>query len=188
MAQEAMTYVAGADGTPGGWAVVIMAGSRLTIRKVTALSDLFDDLPDLKIVAVDVPIGLLERYKKGGRACDTAARKVLGRHRSSSVFPAPIRATLMAKSWDHACALSRNSAPQGKAISKQTYAILPKIREIDALLQTRTELRAVVREIHPEVSFAQLAGRPMIHPKSSKAGREERRIALGSRIPKSSRR
>lgn len=61
-----MTYVAGADGTPGGWAVVIMAGSRLTIRKLTALSDLFDDLPNLKIVAVDVPIGLLERYKKRG--------------------------------------------------------------------------------------------------------------------------
>ena len=89
----------------------------------------------------------------------------------------------MAKSWEDACALSRNSAPQGKAINKQTFAILPKIREIDVLLQTRMELRAVVREIHPEVSFAQLSGRPMINPKSSKAGQEERRIALTRVFP-----
>jgi predicted RNase H-like nuclease len=72
---------------------------------------------------------------------------------------------------------------KGKAISKQTFAILPKIREIDVRLQTRVDLRSVVREIHPEVSFAQLAGRPMIYPKSSKAGREERRSALARAFP-----
>lgn len=178
-----MTCVAGVDGTPGGWAVIIMDREQLIVRKVSALSDLFDDRPDLKIVAADVPIGLLERYEKGGRACDRAARKLLGKYRRSSVFPAPIRATLMAKSWEEACKLSRNSAPQGKAINKQTFAILPKIREVDLLLQTRIELRAVVREIHPEVSFAQLAGRPMINPKSSKAGREERRMTLAPAFP-----
>jgi len=178
-----VTCVAGVDGTPGGWAVVVMESEQLIVRKVIALSSLFDDRSDLKIVAVDVPIGLLECYEKGGRACDRAARKLLGKYRRSSVFPAPIRATLMAKSWEEACNLSRNSAPQGKAINKQTFAILPKIREVDLLLQTRAELRAVVREIHPEVSFAQLAGRPMINPKSSKAGREERRMALASAFP-----
>lgn len=181
--QKVMTSVAGVDGTPGGWAVVIIDAEQLIVQKVIALSNLFDDHPDLKIVAVDVPVGLLERYEKGGRACDREARKLLGKHRRSSVFPAPIRATLMAKSWEDACALSRNSAPQGKAINKQTFAILPKIREIDVLLQTRIELRAVVREIHPEVSFAQLSGRPMINPKSSKAGQEERRIALTRVFP-----
>jgi len=111
-----MTSVAGVDGTPGGWAVVIMDPKLLIVRKVIALSDLFDDRPDLEIVAVDVPIGLLERYEKGGRTCDREARKLLGKYRHSSVFPAPIRAALMAKSWEDACALSRNSAPQGKAI------------------------------------------------------------------------
>ena len=70
-----MTCVAGVDGTPGGWAVVIMDLNRLIVRKVVALSDLFDSRSDLKIVAVDVPIGLLERHEKGGRACDRSARK-----------------------------------------------------------------------------------------------------------------
>ena len=178
-----MTSVAGVDGTPGGWAVVLMAQNRLTVQKVAALSDLVDSRSDLKVVGVDVPIGLLENYEKGGRACDRAARKLLGRYRASSVFPAPVRCFLMANSWANACALSRASAPQGKAISKQTFAILPKIREIDALLQTRPELRAVVREVHPEVSFAELVGKPMIHRKSSMAGREERRTALTRVFP-----
>jgi Uncharacterized conserved protein len=153
-----MTSVAGVDGTPGGWAVVIMAASRLTVQKLVALSDLFDGRSDLGVVAVDVPIGLLKNYEKGGRACDRATRKFLGRYRGSSVFPAPVRSALAADSWADACALSRASALRGKAISKQTFAILPKIREIDDLLQTRTELRAVVREVHPEVSFAELVG------------------------------
>jgi predicted RNase H-like nuclease len=160
-----------------------MAPSRLTVQKVVALSDLFDGRSDLKVVAVDVPIGLLENYEKGGRVCDRAARKFLGRYKGSSVFPAPIRSALTANSWADACALSRASALQGKAISKQTFAILPKITEIDALLQTRTELRAVVREVHPEVSFAELVGKPMIHRKSSMAGREERRTALSRVLP-----
>ena len=60
---------------------------------------------------------------------------------------------------------------------------MPKIREIDGLLQIRADLRAVVREVHPEVSFAELVGKPMIHRKSSKAGREERRIALTRAFP-----
>ena len=178
-----MTCVAGVDGTPGGWAVVIMAPSRLTVQKLVALSDLFDGRSDLRVVAVDVPIGLLENYEKGGRACDRAARKFLGRYRGSSVFPAPVRSALTADSWAAACALSRASALRGKAISKQTFAILPKIREIDDLLQTRTELRAVVREVHPEVSFAELVGKPMIYRKSSVAGREERRTALSRVLP-----
>ena len=143
----------------------------LLTRKRTSLlltqSGLVDSRSDLKVVGVDVPIGLLENYEKGGRACDRAARKLLGRYRASSVFPAPVRCVLMANSWANACALSRASAPQGKAISKQTFAILPKIREIDVLLQNRPELRAVVREVHPEVSFAELGGKPMIHRKSS---------------------
>src|SRR5690349_18285647 len=173
-----MTCGAGVDGAPGGWAVVSRDRDRSTIRKVIAFSDLFDCLPGLEIVAVDIPIGLLECYEKGGRVCDRAARKLLGRPRGSSVFPAPIRPTLWAESWEHACALSRTSAPRGKAISKQTFGILPKVREVDAFLQTHIELRNAVREVHPEVSFRELAGRPMAYSKSSRAGREERRAAL----------
>ena len=63
-----MTCVAGVDGTPGGWAVVIMAPSRLTVQKLVALSDLFDGRSDLRVVAVDVPIGLSNRKSRARRA------------------------------------------------------------------------------------------------------------------------
>jgi predicted RNase H-like nuclease len=178
-----MVHVAGVDGTPEGWAVVIIDIDRLAIRKVAALSDIFDGATDFDIIAVDVPIGLLDAYKVGGRACDRAARKTLGRPRGSSAFPAPVRPVLAATSWEHACLRSRASAPDGKKLTKQTYAILPKIREIDELLQTHHELRQVVREVHPEVCFSELVGVPMTHRKASILGREERQRALARSFP-----
>lgn len=172
-----MARVAGVDGTPGGWAVVIMEADSWCIRKVCTLSEIVDGPAHLDIVAVDVPIGLLDAYEVGGRACDRAARKYLSK-RASSVFAAPVRPVLAASSWESACARSRCSAPHGKAISKQTFAILPKIREVDELLRTRAELRDVVREVHPEVCFCELKGHPMIYPKGKREGREERQQAL----------
>jgi len=178
-----MIHVAGVDGTPDGWAVVIMEADRSVIRKVAALSNIFDGATNFDIVAVDVPIGLLDAYKVGGRVCDRAARKFLGRPRGSSVFPSPVRPVLAATSWEDACVLSRASAPDGKAVTKQTFAILPKIREVDELLQTRPELREVVREVHPEVCFSELVGMPMTHRKASILGREERQRALARSFP-----
>ena len=128
---DAMTpHVAGVDGTPGGWAVVMMHAGRSAIRKVAALSSILDGTTDFDIIAVDVPIGLLDAYEVGGRACDRAARKFLGEPRRNSVFPAPVRPVLAATSWDDGCVRSRASAPHGKALTQQTFAILPKIGEV----------------------------------------------------------
>ena len=177
------THVAGVDGTPGGWAVIIMQAGRSVIRKVATLSSILDGGMDFDIIAIDIPIGLLDAYEVGGRACDRAARRFLGRPRSSSVFAAPVRTVLAATSWDDACARSRTSAPHGKALTKQTFAILLKIREVNELLQTRHGLREVVREVHPEVSFCELAGKPMKYNKAAVPGREERRRALSRSFP-----
>ena len=178
-----MTHVAGVDGTPDGWAVVIMEAGRLSIRKDAAFSNIFDGATDFDIVAVDIPIGLLDAYEVGGRVCDRAARSFLGRPRGSSVFPAPVRPVLAATTWEDACARSRASAPGGKGVNKQTFALLPKIREVDELLQTRPKLPEVVREIHPEVSFSALVGTPMTHRKATLLGREERQRALARSFP-----
>lgn len=150
---------------------------------MTAFSDIFDGATDFDIVAVDIPIGLLDSYEVGGRVCDRMARQFLGRPRGSSVFPAPVRSVLAATTWEDACARSRASAPDGKAVTKQTFAILPKIRQVDELLQTRHELREVVREVHPEVCFSELVGMPMTHHKASLLGREERQRALARPFP-----
>ena len=137
-----MVRVAGVDGTRDGWAVVITGTDRWSIRKVRTLSEIFDSDLGFEVVGVDVPIGLCDAYETGGRTCDREARKRLQK-RASSVFPAPVRPVLAASLFEDACARSRASAPSGKAISKQTFFILPKIREVDDLLRARPNLREV---------------------------------------------
>jgi predicted RNase H-like nuclease len=152
------------------------------VEKAATLSDIVGFGTELDIVAVDIPIGLLDAYESGGRACDREARQLL-RWRRSSVFPAPVRPVLAASTYKDACARSRTSSLNGMKISKQTYAIVSRIKQVDDLLQNRPELRNVVREVHPEVCFCELAGQPMRYPKSKKPGREERERALRSCFP-----
>jgi predicted RNase H-like nuclease len=172
-----MAHVAGLDGTPDGWAAVLGTDGVLQVKKLDVLSDLFDGPTPFDIVAVDIPIGLLNGYETGGRTCDRVARKLLLK-RASSVFPAPVRSVLKACTYDEACKLSRASASNGKAVTKQTFAIRKKIEEVDRLLRTRRELRDVVREVHPEVCVLQLTGHPMAHSQRKRDGREDRKQAL----------
>ena len=60
-------------------------------------------VPDVEVVAIDMPIGLSD---DGARACDVAARRLLGRA-GSSVFPTPVRAVLATDDYAEARAVSR---------------------------------------------------------------------------------
>jgi predicted RNase H-like nuclease len=131
---------------------------------------LFSQGPFPDVIAIDIPIGLTE---SGPRDCDRAARGLLGRPRASSVFPAPIRALLAARSWEEACAV--RSRIEDKRISKQAWGIVGKVREVDEELRALPRLRERVREVHPEVSFQAWSGAAMRFRKTSRRGREERR-------------
>lgn len=120
------------------------------------------------LVVVDIPIGLPDHVP---RACDVEARAFcFPRH--NSVFPAPSRATLVATTYAHACRLNFEAC--GKKITKQLFGILPKISAVDRLMSPALQER--VREAHPEVSFAAVAGggRGMSHYKKSPEGEKER--------------
>jgi predicted RNase H-like nuclease len=79
-------------------------------------------------------------------------------------------------------ALATSDPPRG--VSIQAFGIFPNIREIDALLIARPELRRRVHESHPEMAFWRLnGGRAMILPKKIKgavnpAGMAERKALL----------
>lgn len=163
------TILYGIDGCSAGWlSVTSDHGSRAVATVVADASGLIERAAD-SIVAIDIPIGL---PSAGSRRCDLEARSILGPRRSS-VFPAPPRCTLAAPSYADACGASAQAC--GKRLSKQTYAILPKIREIDALLCAEPSLLQLVYEVHPEVCFAHWnAGAPMRHPKQSGFGFLER--------------
>jgi len=68
---------------------------------------------------------------------------------------------------------------EGKGLPIQAWAIIPKIREVDELLRAEADLRARVREVHPEICFYFMAGQhPMRFAKRRRAGRNERRSLL----------
>lgn len=175
-----MHLIGGADGCPGGWVLVtknLRTGSVSWQRCPTA-GELFYRTPVLEIIALDIPIGLTD---KGPRACDQEARQLLRRGRASSVFPAPIRAVLSATTYAEACEIRR--AVDGKKLSRQAWAITPKIREIDELLRRDPSLRAKTREVHPELCFYHLAGgKPCQFGKKNRDGRAERRRLLKPRF------
>jgi predicted RNase H-like nuclease len=173
--------VAGADGCKGGWIAVEQEPGTDTCRAIVASSfeELLSQLADCDLVAVDIPIGLPEH---GSRDCDVAARKFLSPHRGSSVFPAPIRPILDAGSHAEACEI--REAIEGKRISVQVFWILAKIREVDSALRGTSRKLPRVVEVHPEVSFAAMAGgEPMHNKKARVAGREERLAHLGRQFP-----
>ncbi len=125
---------------------------------------------DAGVIGVDMLIGL------GGcepRACDVLARRELGR-RASSVFPAPDRRLLAFTGYAQALAESRRLC--GKGISKQSFYLFPKIREIDQLMTPQLQRRVI--EVHPELCFTMLAGKPAVHRKSTPEGFEERKQLL----------
>ena len=66
--------VLGVDGTTNGWAVVVSNEGQMHVREIARLADIFEHPPYPDIVAVDVPIGLLDAYEIGGRECDTGQR------------------------------------------------------------------------------------------------------------------
>jgi predicted RNase H-like nuclease len=147
--------------------------SSIEVTVVPAIDDVVAALGpgDLAAVAVDMPIGLPAR---GSRTCDVEARRRLGPRRNS-VFPAPVRAVLGTSTYEEACAVSRQVC--GKALSKQLYNIVDKIREVDAVQSARRQERLF--EACPELSFAVMAGdAPMQHSKRTADGEAERIAVL----------
>lgn len=163
----------GVDGCRGGWLAAWKARpGEPTARVFPNVEAIISELTP-KVLAIDIPVGLPDL---GERRCDVEARVFLGAKRHSSVFPAPVRAILAAATYDEANRLRREA--EGKGMSKQAYGIHAKVCEVDALLQRRPELRGVVWEVHPEVSFAALRGEPIVQGKRSREGKDLRVAAL----------
>ncbi len=107
------------------------------------------------------------------------------RYRRSRVFNVPCRESLAVADYAEASAI--NDKILGRKLSKQSWAIAPKIREVDDLLHLRPELCERIREAHPEVCFAAANGAPMSHDKAKRPGFEERRALLKSLLGEGSR-
>jgi predicted RNase H-like nuclease len=170
--------VAGVDGCRGGWiAFKVELPSHATSVEVVDLAGLLRKRsPDLSYLAIDIPIGLLD----GSRACDKAARKLLGQPRGTSVFAAPCRESLFAR--NHSDASATNLRITGRGLSQQAWGIAPKIKQVDDAITPECQQWAF--EVHPEVCFWAVAGgHPMTHRKKVSDGVDERIALLRTVLP-----
>lgn len=170
-----MAVICGVDGCKAGWVAVSkdLESGEVNWCLCGTVRDIALQSPAPRVIAIDIPIGLTEA---GPRECDLAVRRMLGPVRGCSVFPAPIRPVLGAHDYAEACRI--RFGIDGKKMSKQAFAIMPKIREVDTLLGESPPLREVFHEVHPELCFHSLAGGiPLVAGKRTREG-AEKRLAL----------
>lgn len=153
----------GIDGCRAGWLAVSMDGEQAAFRLIESSDALTAIFEQSERIFIDIPIGLSEEKP---RTCDVLLRRVLGKGYSSSVFSPPVRATLMMTDYEAACNV--NEAKSGKRLSKQSWNIIPKIKEVDSILQEHKALAQHVHESHPELLFKKLnrGGAPLAKKKT----------------------
>jgi predicted RNase H-like nuclease len=149
--------VAGIDGTKGGWvAIVLDDGKVVADHLLHPIETRFEELADVEILAIDVPVGF------GPRAADAAARAYLA-GAASTVFTTPAREVLEVPFGP------------GLGVSAQAHAIGARILHVTRLAEEDDR----IHEVHPEVSFrAMNGGTPLRHRKKAAGGALERLALL----------
>jgi predicted RNase H-like nuclease len=161
--------VAGVDGARNGWVIAVVGADGVHWHTAPDAAGVLAATDRCAAVGVDIPLGLPTGPTH--RECDRLAAARLGRARSS-IFPAPPRPVLAARTHPDACAVARELT--GKAISLQTFHIGPKIAEWDAL-----DIPDTIVEMSPELSFRAIAPDVEFASKKTVRGTGQRIAALG---------
>lgn len=168
MSSRTENTVAGVDGAKGEWVIARFDGLRVdwTVEHDPEL--VLAATASCRTVGVDMPLSM---PTSGYRVSEIEAKRFLGPARSS-IFHTPVHAALDAKSYADACAISREIT--GKAISKQTWHLMPAIRSWRA---SSFDADRVV-EVHPECSFRLMAPDVTFASKKTGRGAGQRMAAL----------
>jgi len=176
-----MSSFAGVDGCKSGWIVIRLGEKNNWDWKLCEIiHEVIEYTSQTTLTLIDIPIGLKDDSPEE-RICDKAARKLLKYPRMFSVFRVPPRPVIYASSYEEGCTISHRIT--GKKISRQTWGIIPKIKETDMVFAKNPNLQNTIRETHPEVCFAGLSGRPMLHSKKTQTGINERLHVLKKMHP-----
>lgn len=166
----------GIDGCPGGWIAVSVRDGAASWT-LASVEDIASLLPADGCVGVDMPIGLLD---SGLRDCDALARRELPGS-ASRVFTTPPRPVLeLGPDAPNADVQALSRALTGRGVSRQAVHLGPRILALDAVLASLSGHRVV--EVHPELAFAELAGR-VLDRKATPEGRQQRVAALADWLP-----
>jgi predicted RNase H-like nuclease len=140
--------VLGVDGWRGAWVGALLEGRTVRLLSLPDVPAVLA-VPDVDLVAIDMPIGLAET---GVRACDVAAtRRLHGLGAAGSVFPTPVRAVLATDDYAEARKLSRAATDPPRAPSAQAFHLVKAIRQLDDALGDPPLERVI--EVHPELAF-----------------------------------
>ncbi len=168
--------VVGADVASGRWVVARIDDS--AVVEVVEL-DHFDEVvvwsDGAAVIGVDIPIDLGDEPRR----CDLEARAALG-SRASTLFLIPTRTVLAAADYASARSLAARRGEPG--VTAQAFNLRTKIFEVEPHAQSDRRLH----EVHPELSFAVMAGAVVTEPKSTWNGQMRRRRLLadaGLEIP-----
>jgi len=169
------SLVAGVTSCRGGW---LVAGAKLqgTIFspedpvRIDSFVDVIDMRPGYSVIALNAPVGGLDKAAVGGRSCDREARILLGR-RASAVKSAPVAVDSPEGTEllpDNIDAISRTLLPSYQEVAREM-----------APFRQRT-----VYEVNADLSFFQLNDDvPMRWSKYSEKGIAERRALVEAKLP-----
>ena len=169
MNAEGCSVAVGIDACRTGWFAVVLEGQSAHGLHLGELDELADRVPRVDGIAIDIPLSL---PTTGRREADVLAKKLLGIRHPVVFFTSPLEAL---QASDHATASRINRELTGHGLSQQSFALRAKILEAREWLPRAP---APVWEAHPEVSFAELTGGPILFPKRTWAGARLRAQAL----------
>jgi predicted RNase H-like nuclease len=170
----------GVDWGSNGWVCACLDGSEWSVSLEPSILSVWRrygegiDGPLL----VDIPIGLVAA---GARECDRAAKSAMAAHdRGASVFLTPPRPALRATTYEEAKAATE--ARTDGSLTVQAWRLLPRVQEVDDLLQSAVSPGRAIRESHPEVCFHALADGDGLGSKHDAAGADARAAVLDAHV------
>ena len=174
---EVTVPVLGVDACKAGWVGAILepGAPRPRIAVASTIRGLVESVRQslgIQVVGVDIPIGLPDHTI---RQADALARTAMP-GKASSVFTTLTRAAYAEDTRAEADVANR--ALTGQGVGAQAFALRPKILEVDAWVRSRPTVTVV--EVHPELSFAVMAGAPLLANKKTDEGRRSRLDALAA--------
>lgn len=182
--------IAGVDGCHFGWVVASRINENIPqIQLFEDFQCVLNSFADFDVIVVDMPIGLVSlRENNGRRKADTEAKCILSKvGRSGSIFYPPVQEVLDELSvqqtiyndenYKEACIVSKKKT--GRLLSRQTFGLLKKIKEIDEIDEKKMKN---VWEFHPEITWIKTCSIASISYKKTREGYEQRLKCLCDRL------
>lgn len=156
----------GIDGCKGKWLAVALTATDFELKLFDDIETCCNYFNNADSIIIDIPIGLPEAFTE--LRPDAILRNQL-KGKASSVFNTPCRQAVYEETYEKSN--ETNVEVLEKGLSKQSFAIIPKIKEIDEFLQGNPDWKNRLIESHPEYCFAKLNNNlPIIENKQTTQG------------------